>query len=456
MYSQVSNHSSEGEGSPLHDTMKSLVGMVEASLLARLEDEEAPLDRISVRVLGLSARGYNALKNANINTIQQLINRTESSLLSIRNIGVTTLDDIRNKLNSYIDTTLRTGGWDSQFIQTSANTESRASPPLERGITLPTLDEAFNELFGTLKNARQSMILRLRYGLDDGMPRTLEEVGQHFGIARERVRQIENKILHRVCHPTRRRILDDIVRPFEFVLQQAGGILKENRISEKISEVTVLSEINPIGATRFVLGVTSRLEEIGDGIWALKECPHECFHSVTAAAALRLEKSHSRMRYNQLVSEVCRILDSSSSVAERKIDTLFIEACLQADPQFEISDDGWCALVKWRRSYIDEMVEVLRSKSSSLHYREIASGVKALLNGNQEVSEHNIHAVLQRRQDIFVWVGQGTYGLVEWGMKRPIYYVDLITDILEVEGKALPAEEIIRLKLRKLISLANL
>ncbi len=164
----------------------------------------------------------------------------------------------------------------------------------------------------------------------------------------------------------------------------------------------------------------------------MEECPHEYFPSVTAAAALRLEKNHSRMRYNQLVSEVRRILDSSNSIEERKIDTLFIEACLQVDAQIEISHDGWCALAKWQSSYIDEMVEVLRDKGTPLHFREIASSVKALLNGNQEVSGHNIHAVVQRRQDIFVWVGQGTYGLVEWGMQRPIYYVDLINNILEV------------------------
>jgi len=552
MYSQVSNHSSESENSPSHGTMKSLVGMVEAALLAQIEAQRAPLDRISVQVLGLSSRAnnalergnidtiqrlinctdnnlltirnigittleeirnklysyihkmlrkadwksqvvetssriiqpallaqlelqgvsldrigvevlalsrraYNALKRTNIDTIQQLANCTESNLLSIRNIGVTTLDDMRNKLNSYIDTALRTGGWDSQrehtkaiceklsqLTHTSANTESSSSPPLEQVRTPLTLDEAFNELFGILKNPRQSMILRLRYGLDDGMPRTLEEVGQRFGITRERIRQIENKILNRIRHPTRRHIIDDIVRPFEFALQQAGGILKENQISEKVTEVMVLSEINPIGATRFVLKVTSRLEEIGDGIWALEECPHEYFPSVTAAAALRLEKNHSRMRYNQLVSEVRKILDPSNSMEERKIDTLFIEACLQVDAQFEISNDGWCTLAKWQNSYIDEMVEVLRNEDTPLHFREIASGVKALLNGNHEVSDHNIHAIAQRRQDIFVWVGQGTYGLVEWGMQRPLYYVDLINNILEVEGKALPAEEIIR------------
>jgi len=165
MQYQVSNHSSKGDGLPSQGNTESHAGIVDKSLLARLEEVKAPLDSISVQVLGLSARGYNALKHANVDTIQQLIDHTENDLLSIPNIGVTTLGDIRNKLNSYIDTTLRTGGCDLQLSQTSDNTESRLSPPLEQVRTPPTLEEAFNELLGMLKNPRQSMILRLRYGL---------------------------------------------------------------------------------------------------------------------------------------------------------------------------------------------------------------------------------------------------------------------------------------------------
>jgi DNA-directed RNA polymerase delta subunit len=249
---------------------------------------------------------------------------------------------------------------------------------------------------------------------------------------------LKKRILRRIQHYTIRHILDDIVRPFQFVLEQAGGILKETQISEQISQFTVLGKIDPIGATRFVLGVTAGFEEIGDGIWALKECPFECFPMVTSTAALRLEKNHTRVRYNQLVSQVRMMLESTNNASKIEVNTLFIEACLQADPQFEISDDGWCMLAKWQKSYIDEMVEVLRENGKPLHFREIASGVEALVKGNQEVSEHNIHAVLQRRQDLFVRVGQGTYGLVEWGIQRPTYFMEIISDILEAEGKPLP------------------
>ena len=49
---------------------------------------------------------------------------------------------------------------------------------------------------------REREILRLRFGLDRGEPRTLEEVGEHFNLTRERIRQIENRALSKLRHPS--------------------------------------------------------------------------------------------------------------------------------------------------------------------------------------------------------------------------------------------------------------
>jgi len=56
---------------------------------------------------------------------------------------------------------------------------------------------------------REEMVLRLRYGIDDGHPRTLEEVGKEFGVTRERIRQIEAKALRKLRHPSRSKRLSD-------------------------------------------------------------------------------------------------------------------------------------------------------------------------------------------------------------------------------------------------------
>ena len=56
---------------------------------------------------------------------------------------------------------------------------------------------------------REQEVLRLRFGLDDGRSRTLEEVGKEFRVTRERIRQIEAKALRKLRHPSRSRRLKD-------------------------------------------------------------------------------------------------------------------------------------------------------------------------------------------------------------------------------------------------------
>jgi RNA polymerase primary sigma factor len=59
---------------------------------------------------------------------------------------------------------------------------------------------------------REQTVIRLRFGLDDGQPRTLEEVGQAFGVTRERIRQIESKTLSKLRHPSRADRLRDYLQ----------------------------------------------------------------------------------------------------------------------------------------------------------------------------------------------------------------------------------------------------
>ena len=72
------------------------------------------------------------------------------------------------------------------------------------------LKEQLNDVLKTL-TLREAKVLSLRFGLEDGHPRTLEEVGSEFGVTRERIRQIEAKALRKLRHPSRSKKLKDFL-----------------------------------------------------------------------------------------------------------------------------------------------------------------------------------------------------------------------------------------------------
>ncbi len=86
--------------------------------------------------------------------------------------------------------------------------EDEQTPTPMQSVYQSMLQEKIDEVLGTL-TPREARILRLRFGLDTGVPYTLEEVGEKFGLTRERIRQIEGKALRRLRHPRRARQLKE-------------------------------------------------------------------------------------------------------------------------------------------------------------------------------------------------------------------------------------------------------
>ena len=92
----------------------------------------------------------------------------------------------------------------SDFIE-----DERSTAPTD-AVSYTMLKEQLIGVLDTL-TPREEKVLRLRYGLDDGKPRTLEEVGREFNVTRERIRQIEAKALRKLRHPSRSKRLKDYI-----------------------------------------------------------------------------------------------------------------------------------------------------------------------------------------------------------------------------------------------------
>ena len=82
------------------------------------------------------------------------------------------------------------------------------APAPAEAASFTLLKEQLVEVLSTL-TSREEKVLRLRFGLDDGRARTLEEVGKEFQVTRERIRQIEAKALRKLRHPSRSKKLKD-------------------------------------------------------------------------------------------------------------------------------------------------------------------------------------------------------------------------------------------------------
>jgi len=92
----------------------------------------------------------------------------------------------------------------SDFIE-----DQRGFEPVET-ISAEDLRAQLQDILESL-SPREREVLTLRFGLEDGRPHTLEEVGQKFGVTRERIRQIESKALRKLRHPIRKKLLEDFL-----------------------------------------------------------------------------------------------------------------------------------------------------------------------------------------------------------------------------------------------------
>jgi RNA polymerase primary sigma factor len=88
--------------------------------------------------------------------------------------------------------------------------EDDSNPPPDTSAMVKMLSERMDDVLASL-TARENRVLQLRFGLQDGRSYTLEEVGQKFGVTRERIRQIEAKALSKLRHPRRSRRLRDFL-----------------------------------------------------------------------------------------------------------------------------------------------------------------------------------------------------------------------------------------------------
>lgn len=135
---------------------------------------------------------------------------TENEVAEKAGIPVEKVRDIFNSALSPVSLETPIGDEsDSSKLGDFVKDDTSASPEdlLYRNLLRNDLENVMKEL-----SERERMVLKLRFGLDDGRPRTLEEVGKVYDVTRERIRQIESKALRKLRHPSRLKKLKDYLK----------------------------------------------------------------------------------------------------------------------------------------------------------------------------------------------------------------------------------------------------
>ena len=142
--------------------------------------------------------------------LTQELNRepTEEEIAEKLNISVEKVREVYKISQDPVSLETPIGEEDDSHLGDFIKDERTMSP--EEYATVEMLKEELASVLLTLTD-REEKVLRLRFGLDDGQCRTLEEVGQIFGVTRERIRQIEAKALRKLRHPSRSRKLKDFL-----------------------------------------------------------------------------------------------------------------------------------------------------------------------------------------------------------------------------------------------------
>ena len=131
---------------------------------------------------------------------------SEEELAKKMNMSVDKIREIYKISQEPVSLETPIGEEDDSHLGDFIKDENNMSP--EEYATNEMLKDEISEVLLTLTE-REEKVIRLRFGLEDGKSRTLEEVGQMFGVTRERIRQIEAKALRKLRHPSRSRKLKD-------------------------------------------------------------------------------------------------------------------------------------------------------------------------------------------------------------------------------------------------------
>ena len=305
------------------------------------------------------------------------------------------------------------------------------------------LQSLLDDLFLVLTE-KEAMVIKRRFALQGQPKQTLEKIGKHFKVTRERIRQIEGIALSKLRRTVRTTKLNEVNELAKNILRVNGGVMREDEvISQVLKRMANATDLDG-SVLRLSFSIDTEMSTSGNSgtyipFWRLESLAMEDISLIVENMVKILKKRRSCMKKEELVSSVQALNLFKDRIPGKEL----INSSLTIDERLREIDEGW-GLTEWRfvrpRSIRDKVEIVLRKAGVPLHFMEIANRIREASFDHKNVTVQAVHNELIRYPQ-FVLVGRGLYALREWGYE-PGTVADVIEAILKEKG-ALSKKEII-------------
>ena len=271
------------------------------------------------------------------------------------------------------------------------------------------LSEVIEDLFMVLTTKEKEVIVK-RFSLDNQPKQTLEKIGQHFSVTRERIRQIEKIALNKL----RRTVFNTKLRAINAmaveIVTKRGGVMTEDALVNEV--LAQIGSGSPIDAHIVRLALTingdiSKVEKsnIYKPFWIKNGVELGNIRAVMSQALDVLKKTGDVMRTEKLVNDI----NIALSAQGQQMMPSFIAASLEVDKRIKRIENGY-GLMTWRhvnpRSIRDKAYIVLKKRQKPMHFVDIAKEIIDAGFDKKVVTTQAVHNELIR-YDQFVLVGRG-------------------------------------------------
>lgn len=387
--------------------------------------------------LELPTRVLNALSNKKIITVYDLCNASETSLFKIRNIGpkiVAMLIAFRSGI--IFDKAI---GVENDSANMNQHIPTQIASKKENVLSD---SEMADNLFNGINDQRGIEILKQRYGLLTGERHTLDEIGSTYGVTRERIRQIQKKIVSRIkkygsIHT--KKLIADIHN----MLWQHIGIIDSNEADDYVNEDLGIEKYD--GSS--FLDLTSDLSwvqrfQIKDLIFYTPIPVREIDFEDFSCRMLELLKKHPAGISVSEIAPLLKELDHVKDIRFNKIE--FIKKYCSLDQRLEKIDEFTYRAYDWNvLPYYESLIkQVFIAEKMPLHFTEIAYKANELLKKTgRKLDERRIYSIVLGSEKFAHTGRRGTYGLTEWGIRRELLPA-LIEECIKKAGFPLHVDQI--------------